>query len=115
MSFPEGTVPTLERVHPAPLYEAIAAFTIAALLWFVRTRLRPTVVFGAYAILSGLARLLVEMVRTNDPVVAGLTQPQLWSIALVVVGVALMAARGRRASVERLETRAALVAVEADS
>ena len=33
MSFPDGTVPTTDRVHPAPLYEAIAAFAIAGVLW----------------------------------------------------------------------------------
>lgn len=89
MSFPNGTMPTLERVHSAPLNEAIAALVVAAILWLVRTRVRPAVLFGMYAILSGLARLLVEMVRTNEPVVAGLTQPQLWSIALIAVGVDL--------------------------
>lgn len=26
MSFPQGTIPTTERVHPTPLYEAIGAF-----------------------------------------------------------------------------------------
>ncbi|MGH8774378.1 MAG: prolipoprotein diacylglyceryl transferase [Jiangellaceae bacterium] len=109
MSFPNGTMPTLERVHPAPLYEALAAFAIAAALWQVRTRLRPAVMFGAYAVLSGLARLLVEMVRTNEPVVAGLTQPQLWSIALIAFGVGLLIYSGRRAIGKHLGVRAAPV------
>lgn len=96
MSFPDGMVPTLERVHPAPLYEALAAFAIAAVLWRMRTRVDPVALFGLYAIFSGLARLLVEMVRINEQVLFGLTQPQLWSIGLVVVGVGLLIHSSRR-------------------
>lgn len=101
MSFPDGMVPTLERVHPAPLYEALAAFAIAAVLWRTRTLLQPMALFGIYAILSGLARVLVEMVRTNEQVLVGLTQPQLWSIGLVVAGVGLLIYPRRHDVVDR--------------
>jgi phosphatidylglycerol:prolipoprotein diacylglycerol transferase len=37
----------------------------------------------------GIARFLVEFVRINPTVVAGLSQPQLWSLALVGLGVTL--------------------------
>jgi phosphatidylglycerol:prolipoprotein diacylglycerol transferase len=33
MSFPNGVVPTLQRVHPTPIYEFLAAVLIAWLLW----------------------------------------------------------------------------------
>ena len=33
MSFPNGIVPTMERVHPTPVYEFIAGVIIAAFLW----------------------------------------------------------------------------------
>lgn len=89
MSYPDGTMPTLERVHPAALYEALAAFLIAAILWRLRPQLSPLGLFGAFAALMGIERLLVEFVRLNEPVVFGLTQPQLWSLALVALGVAL--------------------------
>lgn len=88
MSFPHGTVPTLQHVHPTPLYETLAAFAIAVLLWRLRERLAPLALFGLYAILEGAARFLVEFLRVNDPVAFGLTQPQLWSLLLIVVGVA---------------------------
>jgi hypothetical protein len=32
MSFPIETVPTLQEMHPTPLYEALAAFAFGALL-----------------------------------------------------------------------------------
>lgn len=88
MSFPEGTVPTTVRVHPTPLYEALTTFAIALLLWRLRDRLRPLALFGVYAVLAGLSRILVELVRVNDQVLAGLTGPQLWSLLLVVIGAA---------------------------
>jgi phosphatidylglycerol---prolipoprotein diacylglyceryl transferase len=41
-------------------------------------------VFALYLAVSGLARLLIEALRTNTPAVFGLTQPQLWSIVLIL-------------------------------
>lgn len=86
MAFPNGVVPTTVPVHPTPLYEAIVAFAIAGLLWSVRRRWRPAAVIGTYAVLTGTARFLVEFVRINDEAILGLTQPQLWSVALVAAG-----------------------------
>ena len=103
MSFPEGTVPTLERVHPTPLYEAIAAFLVGALLWRLRLRLAPLALFALYAVLMGIARILVEFIRLNDEVVLGLSGPQLWSLALVALGL-LLAWRTRVSSRLRWST-----------
>ena len=109
MSFPEGTMPTDEHVHPTPLYEALAAFAIAALLWTLRDRLTALAQFGLFAILFGGQRLLVEFVRLNDDVVAGLTAPQLWSLALVALGFTLLVRErgGRRSRSPRAATAAA--------
>lgn len=90
MAFPDGTMPTSEQVHPAPLYEALAVFAIAGVLWVMRDRLSPVALFGLFSVLFGAERLLVEFVRLNDEVVAGLTAPQLWSAALMGLGIALL-------------------------
>lgn len=89
-SFPHGVVPTLQRVHPTPAYEALAAFAIALLLWRLRDRLAPAALFAVYAVLEGLARFLVEFVRVNDRVLVGLSQPQLWSLGLAAVGMVVL-------------------------
>lgn len=89
MTFPEGVVATDVPVHPTPLYEAIGALIIAVVLWRLGRRTDPLRVFAAYLVLSGAARLLVEMLRTNEVTALGLTQPQLWSLVSIVVGVAL--------------------------
>lgn len=90
MAFPDGVVPTDVAVHPTPLYETIAAFLIAGALWALGRWWAPIAVFGAYLVLSGLSRLLVEFLRVNDPVWIGLTGAQLFSIASILVGVFLI-------------------------
>ena len=66
MSYPDGTVPTDEQVHPTPVYETLAMGLVAWLLWRWRDRFRPGVLFALYLVLSGLERFLVEFVRRND-------------------------------------------------
>jgi phosphatidylglycerol:prolipoprotein diacylglycerol transferase len=88
MGYPHGTVPTPPgvRVQPTPIYETVAMCLVAYLLWRLRDRVRPGVVFALYLVLSGLERFLVEFIRRNDEVLAGLTSPQLESVALFVIG-----------------------------
>jgi phosphatidylglycerol---prolipoprotein diacylglyceryl transferase len=95
MSYPDGTVPTTDTVHPTPVYETIAMGLVGVVLWRLRDRFAPGVLFGLYLIAAGVERLLVEFVRRNDEVVAGLTQPQLISLALMAIGGAIVAVRGR--------------------
>ncbi|HEY2767209.1 MAG TPA: prolipoprotein diacylglyceryl transferase family protein [Solirubrobacteraceae bacterium] len=99
MGYPHGTVPTPPgvRVQPTPIYETVAMGLVAYLLWRLRDRVRPGVVIALYCVLSGLERFLVEFVRRNKEVVAGLTTPQLESLGLMIVGVVWLAwmMRGR--------------------
>jgi phosphatidylglycerol---prolipoprotein diacylglyceryl transferase len=93
MAFPEGTVPTTEEVHPTPIYETVTIGIGALILWHLRDRFAPGVLFGLYLILTGGERFLVEFIRRNDEVVAGLTQPQLISLVLMALGGAIVAVR----------------------
>jgi phosphatidylglycerol:prolipoprotein diacylglycerol transferase len=86
MSYPHGTVPTTDTVQPTPVYETLAMGLLALLLWRLRDRLRPGLLFALWLVLSGLERLLVEFIRRNDPVALGLTLPQLISIVMMVAG-----------------------------
>jgi phosphatidylglycerol:prolipoprotein diacylglycerol transferase len=96
MAYPDGTVPTTEKVHPTPIYETLAMGLIAWGLWRYRDRVQPGILFAWYLVLSGAERLLVEFLRRNDEVFAGLTVPQLESIGLMVVGAAWLAIAARR-------------------
>jgi phosphatidylglycerol:prolipoprotein diacylglycerol transferase len=88
MAYPEGTVRTLDEVHPTPVYESLAMGLVALVLWQLRDRMRPGALFALYLFLAGLERLLVEFVRRNDAVVLGLTEAQLISVAMIVAGLA---------------------------
>jgi phosphatidylglycerol---prolipoprotein diacylglyceryl transferase len=100
MAYPEGTVPTRTEVHPTPIYETLAMGAVALLLWNLRDRYRPGILFALYLVLGGIERLLVEFIRRNDTVALGLTLPQLLSVAMIVGGSAwlLRARRGAPAA-----------------
>jgi len=124
MSFPNGLVPTTERVHPTPIYELIAACAIAWVLWKIGARqiaaaiptlakdarmghpekpLRSGGVFAAYLFLTGVARFLVEFIRINPRSFFGMTNAQAASIASMIVGAALwwyVSRGGERVSAE---------------
>jgi phosphatidylglycerol:prolipoprotein diacylglycerol transferase len=91
MAYPHGTVPTTHTVHPTPIYETVSMGLIAIVLWRLRDRLRPGLLFALYLVLSGTERFLVEFLRRNSDVAAGLTAPQLESLALVAIGAAWLA------------------------
>ena len=92
-------MPTTEEVHPTPVYEALAMGAVAFLLWRWRDRFRPGVLFAIYLVLAGLERFLVEFVRRNEPVAAGLTLAQLVSVAMIAGGLAWIArVQSRRGS-----------------
>jgi phosphatidylglycerol---prolipoprotein diacylglyceryl transferase len=87
MSYPDGTVPTTEEVHPTPVYEALAMGFGAWLLWRLRDRFRVGVLFALYLIYAGAERFLVEFLRRNSDAALGLTSAQLESLAMMVGGV----------------------------
>jgi phosphatidylglycerol:prolipoprotein diacylglycerol transferase len=115
MSFPNGLVPTVERVHPTPIYEFIAACVIALWLWNLgapggsstRAKKRasqqmdtsthaiapfdrqPGEVFAAYLVLSGVARFLVEFIRINPRSFLGMSNAQTAAAVSVITGAAL--------------------------
>jgi phosphatidylglycerol---prolipoprotein diacylglyceryl transferase len=97
MAYPEGTVPTTDEVHPTPVYETLTMGLVALVLWWLRDRFAPGLLFGLYLILAGSERFLVEFIRRNDAVAAGLTLAQLVSIAMVAGGTALVLTRRRTA------------------
>lgn len=104
MAFPHGLIPTLQHVHPTPIYEVIGAVLITAYLWRigrpgVRPALHPGLVFAQYLIWTGLARFLVEFIRLNVRVLCGLSNAQcvaLCSIAGGLMLITLITIRRRR-------------------
>lgn len=88
MAYPDGVVPTLEKVHPAPVYETLMGLGITGGLWALRRRLEtPGLLFCLYLILAGLARFLVEFIRLNPEALWGLSAAQWISLAMIAVGI----------------------------
>jgi len=109
MGYPHGTVPTPPgvRVQPTPIYETVSMCLLAYLLWCLRDRVRPGVVFALYLVGSGLERFLVEFIRRNKEVLLGLTAPQVESVALLAIGLVWLAAMVRRGGLAGLRPAAA--------
>ena len=99
MAYPNGTVPTTATVHPTPIYESLTMGLFAYVLWRLRDRWQPGVLFGIYVVGVGVERFLVEFLRRNDEVALGLTQPQLMSVAFMVGGCAWLLYLQRRGRV----------------
>ncbi len=93
MAYPEGTVPTTDDVHPTPVYETLVMGLATLVLWHLRDRFAPGALFGLYLTIVGAERFLVELIRRNDSVVAGLTLAQLYSLVLLALGSAILIAR----------------------
>jgi phosphatidylglycerol:prolipoprotein diacylglycerol transferase len=98
MGYPHGTVPTPPgvTVQPTPIYETVSMCLLAYVLWHLRDRLRPGVIFALYLVFSGLERLLVEFIRRNKEILWGLTAPQLESIVLMIIGSVMLIVMARR-------------------
>ncbi len=101
MSFPNGLVPTTQRVHPTPIYEFLAAMVIGYILWRIGARavgqLRPAgEVFGFYLILTGIARFLVEFIRINPRSFFGMSNAQAASLASILAGSLVLIALQKR-------------------
>jgi prolipoprotein diacylglyceryltransferase len=72
------------RVHPTQIYEILWLLPVAFVLW--KRRDSSPFLFGEYLVANGLGRLAIETLRVNPRVLAGLTEPQIVGIALIVGG-----------------------------
>ena len=95
VSFPRGIVPTLDRVHPTMLYCTVWELAVFAVLWKASSAhrkipLRPGMLLGLYLIATSVGRFLIEFLSRNRTFALGLTEAQLVSITLFLVGNAII-------------------------
>jgi len=94
-----GSYPDAETFHPTFLYEGILNLLIAALLIRMvlqvpkSRRLHDGDVLGAYCILYGIARLIIERVRTDSLYIGPLPAAYWLSGALILIGLAIIILR----------------------
>jgi phosphatidylglycerol:prolipoprotein diacylglycerol transferase len=98
MGYPHGTVPTPPgvTVYPTPIYETVAMGLGAWVLWRLRDRVKPSLIFAGYLVLAGSERFLIEFLRRNNRIAGGLTAPQFESLALLALGLIWLAFVFRR-------------------
>jgi phosphatidylglycerol:prolipoprotein diacylglycerol transferase len=91
VAFPRGLPPTMDRVHPTQIYEAIF---LAGLTWILlrwrRQGVGDRAVLGRYLVAAGAFRFLLEFVRVNTRVAGPLTVAHFFALAVVMLGVALL-------------------------
>ncbi len=98
MAFPNGTVPTDDRVHPTPIYETTISFIFFGILWSQRMKFAsvPGLLFGASLVALAVERFIVEFWRLTPHVfpetssLGWMTSPQLVSIILFCFGTFFM-------------------------
>jgi len=101
VAFPKGLPPTTDRVHPTQIYEAIfLGFFAWVLIRWRRKGLSDRTVLGRYFVGVGAFRFVLEFVRVNTRVLGPLTVAQLFSLAVVALGLGILmtpAPAGKRA------------------
>ena len=94
VAFPEGLPPTTEPVHPTQIYEAIfLAFFAWILIRWRRKGISDKTVLGRYFVGVGAFRFALEFVRVNVRVLGPLTTAHLFALAVVALGIVLLASR----------------------
>ena len=79
----------LTPLHPTPLYELLLGCAGFVFLLWLRTRLSVDgMLFMAYLMLASTFRFLVEFLRLNPRLLGGLSEAQLFSVALFVLALA---------------------------
>ena len=94
--------------HPSQLYEALLEgvllfLVLWAMFWKTKARYRPGALVGAFLLVYGLSRFLIEFVREPDSHLVGFAQAsglqmgQWLSLPMILAGLYLVATAGRRA------------------
>ncbi|PCJ64106.1 MAG: diacylglyceryl transferase [Bacteroidetes bacterium] len=75
-------------VWPTPIYEVVMALIIFGILWSIRKRFVPGILFSIYLIFAGFERFLIEKIRVNPDQFnnIGFTQAELISLAMMFAG-----------------------------
>ncbi len=106
VAFPRGLPPTVDRVHPTQLYEAVVLAVLSILLvrWR-RSGVSDHRVLGRYLLVAGVTRFLIEFIRVNERVVGGLTVAHIAALLMMLAGLAVMAGTSRTATVNSQRRR----------
>ena len=84
----------IDPVYPTPLYEALMALSLFAVLWFYvkKLSLKPGMVLGVYLVFVGVERFLIEFIREHGDSLYQwgdlvFSQAQMISLSMIVMGI----------------------------
>ncbi|MCB9168654.1 MAG: prolipoprotein diacylglyceryl transferase [Flavobacteriales bacterium] len=87
--FPGYCTHLVPPVYPTPLYEILACLLFFGVLWLLRKHLRtPGTLFAVYLMLNGFERFWIEKIRVNVHVIGNVTQAEIISTLLFILGLA---------------------------
>jgi phosphatidylglycerol---prolipoprotein diacylglyceryl transferase len=75
--------------QPAAAYEALIDVLLFGLLWQLRNKLKPGVLFFIYILGYSLSQIIVFFWRDNEIVFLGLKQAQLTAMGVIIVAIAI--------------------------
>lgn len=88
MRFPYGSMPSYLPVHPTPLYDALVyGILFVSLVYISKNKKFDGLLIVYFLITSCVASILIEIVRTNDPVIFGLSLAQIIYFLLLIATV----------------------------
>lgn len=87
--YPNGIVPDNTPCHPTPVYEMLLGVIGFATMWkyFRKQNYPDGKLFAIYLMISSTFRFSVEFLRLNPRLAFGLSEAQLISVALFIIGV----------------------------
>lgn len=87
--------------HPTQIYSSImVAISLVLLLYLRRYKFFQGYFVSWFLILYGIYRFLIEFLRVNPEAFGGLTEPQLVSLAFIVLGSTVLLVQRKRINVE---------------
>jgi len=75
--------------QPAAAYEALINILLFGLLWMLRNRLKPGILFFIYILSYSLSQIIVFVWRDNEVILFGLKQAQLTAIGVIIIAVVI--------------------------
>lgn len=86
--YPNGIVPDNTPCHPTPVYEMLLGVAGFLLMWkyFRKQNYPDGKLFAIYLMMSSVFRFSVELLRLNPRLLFGLSEAQLISVVLFIVG-----------------------------
>lgn len=86
-NYPNGIVPDNTPLHPTPLYEFFIMLIVFWILWKLRKKdWADGRLFMLYLIFAGIERFFIEFIRLNPKLLFGLSEAQLISVLMIIIG-----------------------------